>query len=98
MAYTVEKISGNQVKITFEIAADKFDAAMQKAYLKVRGQVNVQGFRKGKAPRKMIENLYGEAVFYDDAFDAIFPEAYEEAVRGENIQVVDRPEVDTVDQ
>jgi len=98
MGYTVEKISGNQVKITFEIAADKFDAAMQKAYLKVRGQVNVQGFRKGKAPRKLIESMYGEAIFYDDAFDVVFPEAYEAAVTGENIQVVDRPEVDTVDQ
>ena len=98
MGYTVEKISGNQVKITFEIAAEKFDEAMQKAYLKVRSRVNVQGFRKGKAPRKLIENMYGEAIFYDDAFDAVFPEAYEEAVRGENVQVVDRPEVDTVDQ
>ena len=98
MAYTVEKVSGNQVKIAFEIAAEQFDAAVQKAYLKVRGRVNVPGFRKGKAPRKMIESMYGEAIFYDDAFDILFPDAYEAAVKENDIQVVDRPEVDTVDQ
>ena len=98
MAYTVEKVSGNQVKIAFEIAAEEFAAAVQKAYLKVRGRVNVPGFRKGKAPRKIIESMYGEAIFYDDAFDILFPDAYEAAVKENNIQVVDRPEVDTVDQ
>ena len=98
MGYTVEKISGNQVKIAFEIASDKFDEAVQKAYLKVRGKVNVPGFRKGKAPRKLIENMYGEGVFYDDAFDILFPAEYEAAVKENNLQVVDRPEVDTVDQ
>ena len=60
MGYTVEKISGNQVKITFAIAAEKFDEAMQKAYLKTRNRINVQGFRRGKAPRKLIEQMYGE--------------------------------------
>ena len=98
MGYTVEKISGNQVKIAFEIASDKFDEAVAKAYLKVRGKVNVPGFRKGKAPRKLIENMYGEGVFYDDAFDILFPAEYEAAVKENNLQVVDRPEVDTVDQ
>lgn len=98
MAYTVEKVSGNQVKIAFEIAAEEFAAAVQKAYLKVRGRVNVPGFRKGKAPRKIIESMYGEAIFYDDAFDILFPDAYEAAVKENNIQVVDRPEVDSVDQ
>ena len=63
MGYTVEKISGNQVKITFEISADKFSDAVQKAYLKVRGRLNVPGFRKGKAPRRLIETMYGENVF-----------------------------------
>ena len=57
MCDAVEKVSGNQVKIAFEIAASEFDAAVQKAYLKVRGRVNVPGFRKGKAPRKMIESM-----------------------------------------
>ncbi len=98
MAFTVEKISGNQVKIAFEIAADKFDEAVQKAYLKVRGRVNVPGFRKGKAPRKLIESMYGESVFYDDAFDILFPGEYEAAVKENDLHVVDRPEVDEVKQ
>ena len=98
MGYTVEKISGNQVKIAFEIAAEKFDEAVQKAYLKVRGRVNVPGFRKGKAPRKLIEKMYGEGVFYDEAFDILFPEEYEAAVKESGLQVVDRPEVDEVKQ
>ena len=98
MGYTVEKISGNQVKITFEISADKFGEAVQKAYLKVRGRLNVPGFRKGKAPRKLIESMYGEAVFYDDAFDIVFPGEYEAAVKENDLKVVDRPEVDEVKQ
>ena len=98
MGYTVEKISGNQVKIAFEIAAEKFDEAVQKAYLKVRGRVNVPGFRKGKAPRKLIESMYGEGVFYDDAFDVLFPGEYEAAVKETDLKVVDRPEVDEVKQ
>ena len=98
MGYTVEKISGNQVKIAFEISADKFGEAVQKAYLKVRGRVNVPGFRKGKAPRKLIEGMYGEGVFYDDAFDILFPDEYEACVKENNLQVVDRPEVDEVKQ
>ena len=98
MGYTVEKISGNQVKINFEIASEKFDAAVQQAYLKLRGRINVPGFRKGKAPRRLIENMYGEGVFYDDAFDIVFPEAYEAAVKENDLQVVDRPEVDEMKQ
>ena len=98
MSYTVEKISGNQVKIAFEVPAEKFDDAMQKAYLKVRGRVNVPGFRKGKAPRKIIENMYGEGVFYDDALDIVFPEEYDAAVKDNDLQVVDRPEMDELKQ
>ena len=98
MGYTVEKISGNQVKIAFEVPAEKFDEAVQKAYLKVRGRVNVPGFRKGKAPRKIIETMYGEGVFYDDAFEIVFPEVYDEALKGEGIQAVDRPEMDEMKQ
>ena len=98
MGCTVEKISGNQVKITFEIASEKFDEAVQKAYLKLRGRLNVPGFRKGKAPRKLIESMYGENVFYDEAFDIVFPDEYEAAVKENSLQVVDRPEVDALDQ
>ena len=98
MGYTVEKISGNQVKIAFEIAAEKFDEAMQKAYLKARGRINVPGFRKGKAPRKLIEGMYGEGVFYDDALEILFPDEYEAAVKENDLQVVDRPEMDDIAQ
>ena len=99
MGYTVEKISGNQVKIAFEVPADKFEDAMQKAYLKIRGKVNVPGFRRGKAPRKLIENMYGgETVFYDDALDIIFPDEYKAAVEENDVKVVGYPEMDDIEQ
>ena len=98
MGNTVEKISGNQVKIAFEVSAEKFDEAMQKAYLKMRGKINVPGFRKGKAPRKLIENMYGEAVFYDEALDIVFPEAYQAAVEENDLKVVGYPEMDDISQ
>ncbi|MHC1786590.1 MAG: trigger factor [Christensenellales bacterium] len=94
MAYTVEKISGNKVKLTFSVPAETFDQAMQKAYLKTRGKLNVPGFRKGKAPRKLIESMYGEGVFYDDALDEVFPDLYREAVEKDGLHPVDRPELD----
>lgn len=94
MSNSVEKLTSNKVKITFDIEASEFDAAMQKAYLKVRGRINVPGFRKGKAPRKVIENMYGEGVLYDDAFDGMFPDIYTAAIEENDIQAVDRPEVD----
>ena len=93
MSHTYEKISGNKVRLTFSIPAALFAAAMQKAYLKLRGRINVPGFRKGKAPRRMIETLYGEGVFYDDAFEALFPDAYEEAIREYDLHPVDRPQM-----
>ena len=94
MSYTVEKIASNKVKLSFVESAESFDAAVKKAYLKDRSKINVPGFRKGKAPRKLIENMYGEGVFYDDAFELVAQPAYEEAIKAENLQVVDRPQVD----
>ena len=94
MSTTVEKISSNKVKLSFDIDAAKFDEAMSKAYIKVRGQVAIPGFRKGHAPRKMIENMYGEGVFYDEAFELIFDEVYGPAIDENKIEVVDRPQVD----
>ena len=94
MSYTVEKIASNKVKLSFVESAESFDAAVEKAYLKDRSKINVPGFRKGKAPRKLIENMYGEGVFYDDAFELVAQPAYEEANKAENLQVVDRPQVD----
>jgi trigger factor len=93
MSHTYEKVSGNKAKLTFAIPAEQFDEAMQKAFLKLRGRINVPGFRKGKAPRKMIETLYGEGIFYDDAFELIFPDAYEAAVKEYDLHPVDRPDI-----
>ena len=94
MSTTVEKISSNKEKLSFDIDAAKFDEAMGKAYIKVRGQVAIPGFRKGHAPRKMIENMYGEGVFYDEAFELIFDEVYGPAIDENKLEVVDRPQVD----
>lgn len=94
MSTTVEKISSNKVKLSFDIDAAKFDEAMGKAYIKVRGQVAIPGFRKGHAPRKMIENMYGEGVFYDEVFELIFDEVYGPAIDENKLEVVDRPQVD----
>ena len=97
MSTTVEKIASNKVKLSFDIDSAKFDEAMAKAYLKVRNQVTIPGFRKGKAPRKMIENMYGEGVFYDEAFELIFDEVYGPAVEENKIEVVDRPEIEIME-
>lgn len=94
MSHTYEKVSGNKAKLTFTIPAVQFSEAMHKAFLKLRGRINVPGFRKGKAPRRMIETLYGEGVFYDDAFEILFPDVYEAAVKEFDLHPVDRPQID----
>ena len=94
MSHTYEKLSGNKAKLTFTIPAEQFDEAMQQAFLKLRGRINVPGFRKGKAPRRMIETLYGESIFYDDAFEIIFPDAYRAAVEEFDLKPVDQPQID----
>ena len=94
MTTTFEKLSSNKVKINFVVEPEKFNEGIKVAYSKLVKKVNIPGFRKGKAPMKVIENYYGEGVFYEDAFDAIFPELYQEAIKEHNIQVVDRPELD----
>ncbi len=97
MAYTATRLTSNKVKFTFGVPAETFEAATQSAYLKNRGRINVPGFRKGKAPRRLIENMYGANVFFDDAFEAIFPDIYQEAVEGEGVVPVSRPEI-SIDQ
>ena len=92
-----EKLEKSRVALTVEVDADTFEAAIEKAYRKVRNQINVPGFRKGKAPRKMIENLYGVGVFYDEAINIAMPEAYAAAVESEKLEVVGYPEVELLD-
>ena len=94
MSHTYEKLSGNKAKLTFTIPAEQFDEALQQAFLKMRKRINVPGFRKGKAPRRMIETLYGESIFYDDAFEIVFPDAYRAAIDEYDLKPVDRPEID----
>ena len=91
---TMEKIEKNKVKLTFSVDAARFEEGMQYSYNKNKGNIAVEGFRKGKAPRKLIEAQYGKAVFYDDAINFVMPEAYETAVKENNLDVVSRPEID----
>ena len=75
----VEKENG-AAKVTIEIARDEFQTALDKAYAKIRKDIMIPGFRKGKAPRKFVERMYGSQVFYEDAVNEIFPEIYEAAI------------------
>lgn len=84
----------NVVKFRLEVGADAFEEAVQKSYHKNKGKINIQGFRKGKATRAMIEKMYGEAIFYDDAIDFVFPEAYSAAIKELELDVIDRPSID----
>ena len=80
MSYTLENVEKNKVKLTIEVSADVFEEGMKKSYQKNVKYINVPGFRKGKAPRKMIEKMYGAAVFYEDAVNFVIPDAYDNAV------------------
>lgn len=96
MSLQVEKLEKNMVKLTIEATAEEFEAAMQKAYLKNKSRINVQGFRKGKAPRSIIEKFYGPSIFYEDAANYIIPDAYEKAAEESGLDIVSRPEIDVV--
>jgi trigger factor len=96
MSLQVEKLEKNMVKLTIEATAQEFEAAIQKAYVKNKGKINVQGFRKGKAPRAIIEKLYGPSIFYEDAANIVIPDAYDKAAEESGLDIVSRPEVDVV--
>ena len=89
-----EKVEKSQVALTIEVGAAEFEAAVEKAYRKLRRKINVPGFRPGKAPRKIIEGMYGAEVFYEEAINIAFPEAYEAAVKEKELQVVGYPTVE----
>jgi len=93
---TAEKTEKNSVKLTIEIDAEEFDKSMQKAYLKNRKHITIPGFRKGRAPRKLIEQFYGEAIFYEDAANDIIFSTYDDAVKDTGIEPVSQPEIDIV--
>ena len=89
-----EKLDKSRVALTIETGAEEFEAAVNKAYLKMRGKINVPGFRVGKAPRKIIEKMYGAEVFYEEAVNIILPDAYEAAVKEQELEVVGYPQVE----
>ena len=93
----VEKKEKNQVVLSITVEADVFEAACEKSYRKNAHSINIQGFRKGKAPRKIIEKLYGPEIFYDDAMNACIPDAYEAAVAEAGLKVVSQPSITDVD-
>ncbi len=94
MNVKVENIEKNVVQLEIEVDSEKFEQGMQKSFLKNAGRFTIPGFRKGKAPRKMVERYYGEQVLYEDAINIICPEAYDEAVEQNNLKPVDSPEID----
>ena len=88
------KKEGNKVTLKITVDNNKFEAAVNKAYNKTKGKYNIPGFRKGKAPKVVIETQYGKGVFYNDAIDMLFPEVYPEAIKELNIDPIDRPDLD----
>ena len=86
----------NEVKLTFNIEAEKFEEAMKKVYTKTAKYFNIPGFRKGKAPMQLVERQYGSAIFYEDAFNELVPDIYDEAIKENKIEAVSRPNIDIV--
>ena len=94
MSLQVEKMEKNMAKLTIEVAAEDLEKAMQNAYQKAKGRISIPGFRKGKAPRKMIEQMYGKGVFLEDAVNALIPEHYSKALTECELEIVSQPTID----
>ena len=93
MSVQVEKLEKNMAKLTIEVSAEEFDVAIEQAYQKDKKKISLPGFRKGKAPRKMIEKMYGTGVFYEDAANIVIPKAYSEAAKECGEEIVSQPEI-----
>jgi len=91
---TLEKLENNRVKLTISVSPEAFGVAVQTAYQKTASRYNVPGFRKGKAPRKVIETMYGESAFYEEAFDLVWSDAYDAALAEHSLTAVDKPALD----
>ena len=96
MSLQVEKLEGNMAKLTIEASADDFEEALEKAYQKNKSRLSVPGFRKGKVPRKMIEQMYGKEVFFEEAANIVIPSAYAKAVDECTEDIVSQPTIDIV--
>ena len=94
MSVQVEKLEKNMAKLVIEVPAQEFEKALDEAYKKSRNKIAMPGFRKGKAPRKMIEKMYGASVFYEDAANIIIPDAYENAAKESGLEIVSQPEIE----
>ena len=94
MSLQVEKMEKNMAKLTIEVSAEDLEKAMQAAYQKAKGRITLPGFRKGKAPRKMIEQMYGKGIFLEDAANALIPEHYSKALEECDLEIVSQPEID----
>ena len=94
MSLQVEKLEKNMAKLTIEVSAEDLEKAMQNAYQKAKGRITLPGFRKGKAPRKMIEQMYGKGIFLEDAANALIPEHYSKAVEECELEIVSQPQID----
>ncbi len=96
MSFTVENLENNMAKLTIEVSADEFEKALQGAYEKNKGKIAVNGFRKGKVPRQMVEKIYGAGIFYEDAANALIPGEYAKAAAESKLDIVSQPEIDVV--
>ncbi len=96
MSVQVEKLEKNMAKLTIEVPAENVEKAIQSVYQKMRKNINIPGFRKGKAPRQLIEKMYGKEVFYNDAIDQLLPKAYGDAADECGEELVSRPKIDIV--
>lgn len=94
MSLQVEKLENNMAKLTIEVSAEELEKAIENAFQKSKNKISIPGFRKGKAPRKMIEQMYGKGVFYEDAANAIIPDAYEKALEECTEDIVSSPRID----
>ena len=94
MSLQVEKLENNMAKLTIEVSAEELEKAIENAYRKNKNKINIPGFRKGKAPRKMIEQMYGKEIFYEDAANELIPDAYEKALDECEEQIVSNPKID----
>ena len=94
MSVQVEKLEKSMAKLTITVEAAKFEAAVDSAYQKNKGKIALPGFRKGKAPRAMIEKMYGTGVFFEDAANELIPEAYETAAKESELEIVAQPEIE----
>ena len=94
---STNNVETNKYELEIEVSAEQFEEAIQKAYMREKGKINISGFRKGKAPRKLIEREYGEEVFFETAVNILYPEAVDSAVKESGLEIVARPDVEVTD-